>query len=245
MTNRNKVSGHQGGSPTYLSPSHAYATLLLKKLSKALPKKVVRFADMEKSMRFSRFADKDKLKVETKEGTYLAIGVGSVQADERHVLFLDLDGYDQKECESIAREVISKLGVSDCYIIQSSPGNHHLVTLDLVDFNVARRLARAYGHEAWAKFRGMNEDFVLRIGPKIEVKNGKFKPVEETLPKLVSVVKSPFNYHEKSNSLRRIFRNVWGYDIKKDRLFNNDIAFRMHIYKISIVGNTKKVEFHG
>jgi len=201
--------------------------------------------DMEKSIRHSSFGDNDKLKINTKEGTYLAIGVGSVQADERHVLFLDLDNYDQGECESIAREVISKLGVSDCYIVQSSQGNHHLVALDLIDFKKARRIARAYGHEAWAKFRGLNEDFVLRIGPKLSVTDGKLIPVEGTMPKLVSVVKSPFNYYEKSNSLRRIFRNVWGYPIEKDTMFNNDLRFRMHIYKISMIGKSKKVEFGG
>jgi len=170
------------------------------------------------------------------EGTYFAIGVGSVQTDERHVLFLDLDGYTKEECEDIARTIIGKVGVSDCYIVQSSHGNHHLVTLDLIEFKIAQRVAMKYGHKAWAKFRGMNEDYVLRVSPKIRIMDGKFEPIDATKPKLVSVIKSPFNYYDKSDSLRRIFENVWGYDIPKDDTFNSDMKLRMHIYRILQVG---------
>lgn len=182
---------------------------------------------------------------DTDEETFIAIGVGSVQSDDRHAIFLDLDGYDKKECESIAREVINKVGVSDCYIAQSSPGNHHLVSLSLIDFKRARRIARAYAHAAWTKFRGVNEDFVLRVSPKFKVSDGKLIPVEGTTPELVSIIKSPFSYYEKSNSLRRIFRNVWNYNIPKDTSFNDDSAFRLHVFRIRMTGATKRIEFGG
>jgi hypothetical protein len=203
--------------------------------------------DMGNSIRHSAIGDQKRLSVSTPEGQYLALGVGSVQPDERHVMFLDLDGYEKDECESIAKELISNLGVSDCYIVQSSkiegrPTNHHLVCLDLVSFKLARKVAQAYGHEAWAKFRGMNEDYVIRIGPKVAIKDGRMMPVEGTMPKLVSIVKSPFNYNEKSNGLRKVFRNVWGYPIEKDELFNDDMAFRMHIYRLRYIkGKSGKI----
>ena len=248
MTNKSKVSKTlQGGN----SPPHAK---LLRRYAKAMIGTVIvknfmveqkNMVDFEKGIRYSEFGDKDKISFETPEGTFLAIGVGSVQRDERHVVFLDLDGYNREDSEAIARELIGKMGVSDCYIIQSSPGNHHLVSLDLVDFKDARKVAEAYGHEAWAKFRGMSEDYVLRIGPKLRIKKGKIKPLNNTMPRLVSVVKSPFAYREKSNSLRRIFRNVWGYDIPKDAMFNDDQKFRMHIYRIRMKGKGKVIEFKG
>lgn len=199
--------------------------------------------DMSKSIRFSSFADSDKLEINGEEGVFLAVGVGSLRPDEKHVVFLDLDDYSKEEAESIAKELISKVGVSDCYIVRSSPGNHHLVTLDIIDFNYVRRIAMAYGHDAWAKFRGMNEDYVLRVGPKLAVNEGRLVPVPDTLPTLVSVVKSPFSNYKKSNALRRVFRNVWGYQIPKDDNFDNDLRFRFHVYKIRMVGMGKQITF--
>lgn len=173
---------------------------------------------------------------DTSEETFFAVGIGSRQKDGRHCVFLDLDDYDQKECEDIARELIDKLAVGDCYIVRSSQNNFHLICFSLIDFKRARRIARSYAHYAWYRFRGAHKDFVIRVSPKLKLSDGKLVAVEGTTPELVSVIQSPFNYHEKSNSLRKIFKNVWDYHIPKDRMFNDDSAFKMHVFRIRMRG---------
>ena len=171
----------------------------------------------------------------SKKETFFAVGVGSRHPDNRHVLFLDLDDRTKDECELLAIELISKVGTSDCYIVQSSPGNHHLVSLDLVSFKKAHEIAKLFGHYAWARFRSMHKDFVIRVAPKLLYRGDKLIAVKETEPRLVSIVKSPFNYYEKSNSLRLLFSNLWRHPIKKDGMFIDDNRVKLHIYKISMI----------
>lgn len=175
------------------------------------------------------------MKQQFPEQRYLAVGVGSVQHNEKHVIFLDLDGHSREQAESVARELINKIGVSDCYIVKSSQGNHHLLTFDIVDFKIAEKVAKLFGHAKWAKYRSMNEDYVLRVSAKLELKDREIHPVKETIPELVSVVKSPFSYYEKSNSLRKIFKNLWNHPIPKDMMFNDDNCFRTHLYQTRVL----------
>jgi hypothetical protein len=201
-----------------------------------------RFGDIyRKSIREGRALPRAPSSLFTPESEFLCIGVGSRQWSGKHICFLDLDGYSKKESEIVAKKLISSKGLSDCYIIQSSPGNHHLVCFDMMPFSEVLDIAETFGHQAWAKFRGRDKDFVLRISPKMKLEKGKFKPVKDTYPELVSVIRSPFSYRAKSNGLRRIFRNVWGYPIDKDDKFTDSRKVRFHLYRVRLVGKSKDV----
>lgn len=177
---------------------------------------------------------------------FLCVGVGSKQATGKHILFLDLDDHDQAKAEKVARKLINAYGVSDCYIVRSSPGNHHLVCFDMLDFLLVKGVAKQYAHGQWAKFRGDSKDFVLRISPKLRLCDfsgvKRLVPVDDTHPVLVSKVESPFSNYPKSNSLRRVFQNLWGEKIKKDRYFTDSQKFRFHVYRVRLVPKGKKVE---
>lgn len=192
--------------------------------------------------------------VKTKSGDeeYLCIGVGSRQRSGKHILFLDLDGHTQERAERVAKRLIANVGCSDCYIVRSSPGNHHLVCMDMFSFSEVQAIAQEYAHKQWAKFRGNAKDFVLRIGPKMQLmqrvkpqRKSFLREVEKTQPQLVSVIKSPFSYRSKSNSLRRIFSSVWGYSIKKDSTFTDSTQFRLHVYRLRLSKEKKNVELVG
>jgi hypothetical protein len=178
---------------------------------------------------------------------YLCIGVGSRQRSGRHILFLDLDGTTKHQAELVAKSLISSVACSDCYIIQSSvkknKTSHHLVCLDVFTFKEVQKIARDLAHDQWAKFRGEAKDFVLRIGPKMQVMKREshdgdtkvfMEEVEGTQPKLVSIVNSPFSYRSKSNSMRRIFSSVWGFNITKDSCFTDSTMFRFHCYRVRL-----------
>jgi hypothetical protein len=178
----------------------------------------------------------------------IAVGIGSKQKSGNHVLFIDLDGYSLKDSVLAARKIINNHACSTCYIIQSSKEtNHHLVCLDLFRYEDARNIAKQYGHDAWIKFRGYSKDFVLRVSPKILIKRDdfgnlvSFDTVEGTVPFLSAIVKSPFSYRPKCNSLREIFSTIWDIKIEQDRNFTDDDTFRLHAYRIrNIVGGEKE-----
>ncbi len=148
--------------------------------------------------------------------------------------------------EKIARKLINLHGVSDCYIAKSSPGNHHLICFDMLDFSLVQKIAKQHAHRQWAKFRGKSNDFVLRVSPKLKLREfsgvRRLVPVEGTQPTLVSIVKSPFNNYSKSNSLRRVFQNLWGQKIHKDKHFTDSSKFRFHIYRVRLLPKGKEVE---
>jgi len=221
--------------------------------------------------------DPDKIKIKSMKSKgydeeYLCIGVGSKQRSGRHILFLDLDNTTKEQAERVAKSLISSVGCSDCYIVQSSEKDepiapntitkttksHHLVCMDIFRFKEVQKIAKEFGHDQWAKFRGESKDFVLRIGPKMQVMkserpNGDVKTfleeVDGTQPKLVSVIHSPFNYRSKSNSMRRIFSAVWGFNVKKDNGFTDSTMFRFHCYRVRLKrhkdGVDKQVKFEG
>lgn len=168
---------------------------------------------------------------------YLCVGVGSLQENKKHAVFLDLDNHTEHESVYLARFLINNYCISDCYIIRSSEGNHHLVCFDLLDFDVIEPIANKYGHKQWAKFRGKSGDFVLRISPKLKPEGKNLVPVKGTEPELVSIVKSPFNFNEKSNGLRVVFSSKWGIMIEKDDKFVGKSMARLHIYRLRMKGD--------
>jgi hypothetical protein len=191
------------------------------------------------------------LKSDGYDEEYLCIGVGSKQYSGRHILFLDLDGNTKEQAERVAKSLISSVACSDCYIIRSSKGNHHLVCLDMFSFMEVQKIAREFGHDQWAKFRGSAKDFVLRIGPKMKVMRRErpdgdvsvfLEEVDGTRPMLVSIINSPFKYRAKSNSMRRIFSSVWGHNIKKDSGFTDSTMFRFHCYRVRLKKNKDGVD---
>jgi len=200
--------------------------------------------------------DPDKIKVKPVKSDgydeeYLCIGVGSKQRSGKHILFLDLDGNTKEQAELVAKSLISSVGCSDCYIVRSSKGNHHLVCLDMFLFKEVQTIAKEFGHDQWAKFRGEAKDFVLRIGPKMKVMRrennlGDVKvfldEVDGTQPQLVSVIHSPFKYRSKSNAMRRIFSAVWGFNITKDSGFTDSTMFRFHCYRVRLKRNKHGIE---
>lgn len=175
---------------------------------------------------------------------YLCIGLGSKQFNGKHILFLDLDHTTKHQAELVAKSIISSIGCSDCYIVRSSlkagKTSHHLVCFDMFFFGEVQKVAKEFGHDQWAKFRGEAKDFVLRIGPKMRVMMREnsgdifLEEVEGTMPVLVSVVSSPFRYRPKSNSMRKIFSNVWGHHIQKDSMFTDSSLFRFHCYRVRL-----------
>ncbi len=180
---------------------------------------------------------------------FLCIGVGSRQyaksSDDSHVLFLDLDGHSKSQAEVVAKNLINTIACSDCYIVQSSEGNHHLICFDLFPFNEVKKIASIYAHKQWAKFRGDSKDFVLRVCPKMKIINDdqkKMVSVEGTEPRLVSVVTSPYRYRKRSNSLRKFFQQLWNYKIPKDNSFNDDNKIRFHCYRVRLLFDNKEVE---
>lgn len=198
----------------------------------------------------------EPLKSKNYDSEYLCIGVGSKQRSGRHILFLDLDNTTKEQAERVAKSLISSVACSDCYIVQSSKvpkinvpvinegqTSHHLVCLDIFSFDEVQKIAKDFGHDQWAKFRGNAKDFVLRIGPKMKVMKRVMaqedpeiflEEVKGTQPKLVSVIHSPFKYRGKSNSMRRIFSAVWGFNIKKDNGFTDSTMFRFHCYRVRL-----------
>ena len=222
-------------------------------------KKIDWLADQEVMKALNLDPSKIKVKKVKSKGydeEFLCIGVGSRQRSGRHILFLDLDGNTKEQAERVAKSLISSVGCSDCYIVQSSVGNHHLVCLDIFFFSEVQEIARDFGHDQWARFRGNSKDFVLRIGPKMRVMKRVMddaepevflEEVDGTQPKLVSVIHSPFKYRSKSNSMRRIFSAVWGFNIKKDNGFTDSTMFRFHCYRVRLRkhknGIDKQVKF--
>lgn len=179
--------------------------------------------------------------VEQKPDEFLCLGVGSRQYSGKHVLFLDLDKTTVPECEKIARKLIRKYGLSTCYVVQSSVGNHHLVCLDALPFEQILGIAKQYAHKQWTKYRGKEKDFVIRISPKLKLEKiaetSVLMPVKDTQPMLISKVESPFNNYTKSNSLRQVFQNLWATKIKKDKYFGKSQRFRSHFYRVRLKPN--------
>ena len=169
---------------------------------------------------------------------YFSIGVGSRQPNGKHCLFLDLDDYSKKQAEKVAQGVINDYAVSDCYIVKSSAGNHHLVSFDLMGFETVTKIGKDHAHGTWVKHRKKGRDYVLRITPKVEVTDGKIIG-SGVKPKLVSIVKSPFNYRQKSNALRTVFQDAWGIRIQKDRYFDNSKEYKFHIYRMRFAKGNK------
>lgn len=165
-------------------------------------------------------------------GEYLCVGVGSLQENNKHAIFLDLDNHTEAESINVARFLINNKAISDCYIVQSSKNNHHLVCFDLVSFNKAHEIAFQFGHPAWAKFRGYAKDFVLRITPKLLPEGKELKPVSDTEPVLKAIVKSPFNFNKKSEGLRLLFSAKWGINIAKDEQFIGNPSAKIHVYRL-------------
>lgn len=163
---------------------------------------------------------------------YLCVGVGSLQENKKHSIFLDLDNHTEQEATHLARFLINNHCLSDCYIVKSSEGNHHLVCFDLLDFDEVEKIANKHGHKQWAKFRGRSGDFVLRISPKLKPEGKTLVPIKGTEPELVAIVKSPFNFNEKSNGLRIVFSSKWGIMIEKDDKFVGKGMARLHIYRL-------------
>lgn len=168
-----------------------------------------------------------------REQTFFSAGVGSKQAGGKHALFLDLDDHSKDDAQKVAKEIIHDYASSDCYIVESSKGNHHLVNFDLFSFSTVSKIAEDYAHEKWLEHRKRGGDFVLRTTPKVEIIDGKIVGNKEK-PRLVSIVKSPFMYREKSNSLRMIFSEVWGIEVPKDRMFNESKLWKLHVYRIKL-----------
>ena len=215
---------------------------------------------------------------QTYDEEYLCIGVGSRQRSGKHILFIDADNTTKCEAEQMAKEIISSVCCSDCYIIQSSKGNHHIVCLDLFSFNEVQKIAKRFAHGKWAKYRSEAKDFVLRTSPKMKLlpakqpanppthqpnnpptkqptnqrvkgsqltSNGlqstvngsidiQLKEVKGTAPRLVSIVRSPYSYRRKSNSMRQLFSRLWGIEIKKDKMFTDNSFFRFHTYRVRL-----------
>lgn len=214
--------------------------------------------------------DMSTMKSNDYEEEFLCIGLGSKQRNGMHILFLDLDKTTKEQAERIAKRLISSVGCSACFIIQSSKNdditNHHLVCFDIFSFKEVQKIAEEYAHSQWAKFRGDSKDFVLRIGPKMRIVKRKsviskgdkeisdnerivFEEVKGTEPQLVSVIDSPFSYRSKSNSLRKIFSSVWGYSVAKDNSFTDSEMFRFHCYRVRLQHDSdnniiKKVDFN-
>ena len=167
---------------------------------------------------------------------FFSIGVGSKQTGGKHVLFMDLDSCSKSEAEKIANNIIDDFACGDCYVAESSPNNHHLVCLDLMSFDDVEKIAKDYSHETWLKHRKRGGDLVIRISPKVEVVDGKIVGSGKK-PKLVSIIKSPFSYRQKSNALRMIFQDMWNIAIPKDKQFNNTKKYRIHIYRMRFEKN--------
>lgn len=220
--------------------------------------------DLQKVLDFDPSKIKvNKVKTAGYDEEFLCVGVGSKQRSGRHILFLDLDNTTKQQAELVAKSLISSVGCSDCYIIQSSITDgktcHHLVCLDMFSFKEVQKIAKEFAHIQWAKFRGSAKDFVLRIGPKMMAMQSirpdgdtkvYLEEVDGTQPKLVSVIHSPFKYRSKSNSMRRIFSAVWGFNIKKDSGFTDSTMFRFHCYRCRVKRlksgeKTKDVKFEG
>lgn len=167
---------------------------------------------------------------------YFSMGVGSRQSGGKHVLFLDLDGYSKEQAERVAHGLISDYALSNCYIVRSSKGNHHLICLDLMEFEAVTKIGKDFAHGTWLKHRKKGRDYVLRITPKVLV-DGKRILGDEDKPELVSVIKSPFSYRQKSNALRMVFQDVWKIEIQKDRQFDNSKEYRFHAYRMRFCTN--------
>lgn len=171
------------------------------------------------------------------EGTYFALGVGARQWSGKSCTFLDLDKHTEEQAVEISKGLISHGAMSDFFVVQSSPNNHHLINLDLMDFKTVSKIAFRFAHREFVLARTRGKDFVLRVSPKLMIKNNKLTPVKGTNPKLIGVVKSPFHYRSKSESLRRFFSHIWDFPIKKDSKFTDSSKFRLHIFRLNMVGD--------
>lgn len=154
------------------------------------------------------------------------LGVSS-KVGRKHAFFLDLDKTSMITIKSIIKDLFWRYGLSDIYLIKSSPGNYHIITLDKMYFKDAIRIASEYADPEWIKFRKKSKEFILRVSPKCA--NSK--------PELIAVKYAPTFKHIKSNAHRLLLNQIYNIGIKKTREFDNNSRLILDYYATIYKGN--------